>query len=217
MPVPAELKLATTALIVTDVQRYFVEPEMSFGRLLGMMDPRGAAQYFERVHNVVVPAIARVVQAVRGAGGTVIFSAFGSATADGRDLPSWARRHNELARAAVGRPAYPSLEDPACDFHAAVRPVRGERSVMKSTSGILTSCALDKDLRAAGVAHVVVAGLTTDVCVAQIARELSDRDLDVVVIEDGCATVGSEVHEVTLQSLERSFAFVARSEDLLGR
>jgi hypothetical protein len=38
-----------TALLVVDMQRYFVHPHHAFGRAMTMIQPEGSALYFERL------------------------------------------------------------------------------------------------------------------------------------------------------------------------
>ena len=66
-----------TALIVVDMQRYFLRPEYPLGRFVEKTSPESASQYYERVHQVVVPNVVRLLEASRKRGVTVVFTEFG--------------------------------------------------------------------------------------------------------------------------------------------
>lgn len=57
-----------TALLVIDVQRYFVRPEASFGQVFERLVPGVTAGYFERVRDMVLPNIRRLQEGFRARG-----------------------------------------------------------------------------------------------------------------------------------------------------
>jgi nicotinamidase-related amidase len=136
----------------------------------------------------------------------VLFTEFGSRTADGSDLPVWAKRHNVVAESLVGERCYPPLSDPSARVIAALEPAAGEAVVQKTTSGPLAGTDIDTMLRDRGIDTVVVTGVATNVCVAGMARELADADFDAYVVTDACATPGEEALHAALASLGTTFA-----------
>jgi len=66
-----------------------------------------------------------------------------------------------------------------------------------------------------GIETVVVAGLVTDVCVAQTTREFGDRDFNAIVVEDACTTLGEDLHRAALETIGRSFGTVLSTEQVL--
>ena len=123
---------ACAALLVIDMQRYFVRPDCALGRLLGQTDPAETQRYLGQVRDRVIPNIRRLLDAFRAAGSTVAFTEFGSHSNDGRDMPLWARRHNDLGREVVAAEGAPEpvaeaapvdmARLPAADEALAVRP-----------------------------------------------------------------------------------------------
>ncbi len=53
-----------TALLVVDMQRYFVEPEFPFGQVLAKFQPDAAAAYFDRVKTTVVPNVQELLKPI---------------------------------------------------------------------------------------------------------------------------------------------------------
>ena len=204
-----------TALLVIDMQRYFVRPEYPFGKWIQQVDPAGSSAYFERVKNVVVPSIRRLQERFRSLGAQIAYTEFGSLRQDGRDMPGWARRHNALGQRVFGSAVYPPFDHPSCRVDESVAPEAGESVFQKSTSGPVNSTKLDQMLRVLGVDTVVVTGVVTDVCVAQTTREFGDRDFNAIVVADACATLDEDIHRATLDTIGRTFGAVLSTDQVL--
>lgn len=144
-----------------------------------------------------------------------MFTELGSERADGSDLPVWARIHNRLSSEVVGAPCYPQLDAPEARVISALTPQPRELVVRKTTSGPLAGTSLVPTLRSLGVDTLVVCGVVTDVCVAGMAREMSDSDFLPFVASDACATLGQPAHDAALASLARTFAYVVETDDIL--
>jgi nicotinamidase-related amidase len=86
----ATLPLRRTALLLVDMQHYFVDPRHPFGRQLAQVIPEASAAYFQRVREVVLPNAQRLLEAFRKRGQFVAFTEFGSLERSGADLPGWA-------------------------------------------------------------------------------------------------------------------------------
>ena len=204
---------AHTALIVIDVQRYFVHPEYPFGKWVAGIIPGGIDAYYQRVRDLVIPNIQRLLEAARQRGLFIVFTEAGSLRPDGADLPGWMRRHIAMSGAAV----YPPFSDPSCRVDDSVAPRPGELILQKTTSGPLNSTKLDQTLRVLGIDTVIVTGVVTDVCVAQTAREFGDRDFNAIVVEDACASTDEARHKAALETIAITFGFVESTEQVLAR
>jgi nicotinamidase-related amidase len=204
-----------TALLVVDMQRYFLDPEAPFGRFIASVRPDGAGYYQHRVNELVIPQIQRLLKAFRDRKAQVVYTELGSFREDGRDLAGWARRHNDLARQMVGSPIYPSFADESCRVDDRLTPAGQDMILRKTTSGPLNSTRLDQTLRVLGIDTVVVTGVVTDVCVAQTAREFGDRDFDAIIVSDACAAFDERAHDVTMSTIAATFGFVADTNQIL--
>ena len=99
---------------------------------------------------------------------------------------------------------------------AALEPRPGELVVNKTTFGTFNSTGLDHALRSLGIASLVVGGVVTNVCVETTARDAADRGYQVVLLDDGCAALSQEIHEVTLLSIGVYFGRVRRTDEVLA-
>lgn len=213
---PLLVDRSRTALLVIDVQRYFVHSHYSFARVLESLAPGVTTGYFERVRSRVVANVRRLQEAYRTAGAPIFYTATGTTTGDGRDLPGWLRAFDRLGLTLVGSRVWPPSTDESWCVDAAVEPGPGEPVLLKGSSGAFASTGLEAMLRHLGPTTLVVTGLTTDVCVTQTAREAADAGFEVVVAEDACTTLSEEMHRGALDAFALAFGSVRSTEEIVG-
>ena len=210
-PGPIDLDWSTTALLIIDMQRDFMEPG-GFGETLGNdVSLLGRA----------VKPIASVLQAARNARMLVIHTREGH-------LPDL----SAAPRAKIERGA-PSLRigDPGPMGRILIRgeaghdiipdqyPAAGEIVIDKPGKGAFYATSLGDDLKARNVATLLVCGVTTEVCVNTTVREANDRGYRCVVLADGCASYFPEFHEMGLKMIKAQggiFGWVSDSAAVLA-
>jgi nicotinamidase-related amidase len=212
---PCTLDPRKIALLIIDVQRYFVRPQYPLAQVLEKVAPGVTAGYFERVNTSVVPNINRLQSYFRAHHLPIFFTAAGSWLPDGRDLPPWMKDYDELGLELVGSRIWPSINDPSWQIDDGVAPLPGEVVLNKPSSGTFASTRIDQTLRNMGVESLLVTGLTTDICVGLGAREAADRGFLTVIVEDGCTTLSKEMHDETLQAFSLAFGRVRTTEEVL--
>ncbi|HEX2170977.1 MAG TPA: isochorismatase family cysteine hydrolase [Dehalococcoidia bacterium] len=205
-----------SALLVTDVQRYFVSPDDAFGQVLETLMPGVTAGYFTRVRESVIPNIQRVLACCRALRMPIFYTAAGSRLPDGSDLPGWMKAFDQLGLTLHDTRVFPPVHDPSWQVDGRVTPLAGDVVLDKPSSGPLASTRLDQTLRNIGVDTLIVTGLTTDVCVAQAARELADRGFQVIVVEDACTALSEQMHQAALLGFSLTFGRVRTTEALLA-
>lgn len=73
-------------------------------------------------------------------------------------------------------------------------------------------------LRNKGVRNLVVAGVTTDVCVSTTMREASDKGFECALVEDACASPDPSLHMSSVESVRMEggvFGAVTKVEDVV--
>lgn len=73
-------------------------------------------------------------------------------------------------------------------------------------------------LRNKGVKNLVIAGVTTDVCVSSTMREANDRGFDCVIVDDGAAASEPSLHIGTIESVKMEggiFGAVTKLDDVV--
>jgi nicotinamidase-related amidase len=74
------------------------------------------------------------------------------------------------------------------EIHAGVTPAQGEALVQKNFPNSFRQTDLKQRLDAAGVKHLVVAGMMTHMCVDATVRQAADLGYRVTLMGDACAT-----------------------------
>jgi nicotinamidase-related amidase len=77
----------------------------------------------------------------------------------------------------------------------------------------LYATSLEVVLRARGYRRVLVAGVTTSMCVESTVRDLGQRDYETFVFEDACADFDEARHRASIAAMTFGFARAVRCED----
>ncbi len=191
---------ATTALVVIDMQRDFVE-DGGFGASLGN-DVRPL--------QAIVPTVARLLALARGAGLTVIHTRECHAP-DLSDCPP-AKRLRGKPAARIGDPGPMGriliAGEPGAEIVPALAPLPDELVIDKPGKGAFYATALGDVLQARGVQSLIVAGVTTEVCVQTTLREANDRGYDCLLIEDATESYFPAFKAATLDMIRAQGAIV---------
>jgi biuret amidohydrolase len=190
-PYPFRFELASTALVVIDMQRDFIE-KGGFGEALGNDVSRLAA---------IVPTTRALLDLCRARGLRVLHTREGHRP-DLSDCPPAKRRRGDPAlRIGAEGPMGRILVDgePGNDIVAALQPLPGEPVIVKPGKGAFWATRLDERLTSAGVTHLILAGVTTEVCVQTTMREANDRGYECLLIEDATESYFAEFKQATLE------------------
>lgn len=212
---PFNLEPTKVALLIIDVQRYFVSPNYPFAQAFERLVPNSTAGYFERITSTVLPNIKQLQDYFRRQQYPIIYTGTGTCTGDGRDLAQWLKDFDQLGLAVLGERIWPPVNDPSWQIDDAVAPKPGELVLSKTSSGPLNSTKLDQTLHNLGIESLIITGLTTDVCVTQTARETADRGFQVIIAEDACTTLSDEMHRAALQCFQIAFGRVKKTNEIL--
>jgi biuret amidohydrolase len=179
------------ALIVIDMQRDFLDSAGYIARSGVDVSPLRA----------IIPEVGSLLQAARRSGLLVIHTREGHRP-DLSDLTAVKKRRAASCGAAIGsvgplgrllvrgEPGHAIIEELA--------PVTGEIVIDKPGFGAFYSTDLELILRAAGITQLLIAGVTTDICVHSTLREAIDRGFDCVTVGDACAAGDPAIHAAML-------------------
>lgn len=194
---PDWIPAGRTALVLIDCQVDFGAPD-------GEMAKRGAD---------VKPAQAAMRQAealaaaARGSGVAVVFVR----------LLTHPGGENRIAREAKARRGKDEPDLCVEGAHGAdfigPQPQPGDMIVSKTHFSAFARTGLAEQLHAKGVDTLVLAGLTTECCVASSAWDGFERDFHIFIAADACAAYEIGLHQVALRALEMSGAVVASTAD----
>ena len=98
-----------------------------------------------------------------------------------------------------------------------LKPREGEHLVVKKGfGGFAPSTPLDTVLRNKGVSTCVVTGVTTCVCVSTTVRGGVEHNYRMILVSDAVAEVSREAHDAELRTMERLFADVRSTNEVIG-
>jgi nicotinamidase-related amidase len=192
-PYPFPFEPASTALVVIDMQRDFIE-RGGFGEALGNDVSRLAA---------IVPTVRELLAWGRAHGLRVLHTREGH-RADLTDCPP-AKRRRGGAAARIGDPGPMGRilvdGEPGNDIVPDLAPLPGEPVILKPGKGAFYATPLGDLLRQAAVTHLILAGVTTEVCVQSTMREANDRGFECLLVEDATESYFPEFKRATLEMI----------------
>lgn len=95
--------------------------------------------------------------------------------------------------------------------HEALAPQDGEWDIVKHRVSPFYQTRLELLLKREGIERIYCSGVSTQAVVQAAVRDAHDRDFDVVLLEDCCASPSAQEHENSVASISR-FCSVANSE-----
>jgi biuret amidohydrolase len=210
-PYPFAFAPAYCALVIIDMQRDFLEPG-GFGEMLG--------NDVSQLRRAIEPN-ARLLTAWREAGLLVIHTREGHRP-DLADL-SPAKKIRGGGTTTIGDPGPMGRilirGEAGHDIIPELYPAPGEPVIDKPGKGAFYATDLHTILQHRGITQLIVAGVTTEVCVNTTVREANDRGYDCLVVADCCASYFPEFHEYGLKMIKAQggiFGWVADADDVIA-
>jgi biuret amidohydrolase len=206
LPTPFTFDLDSTALVVIDMQRDFLQPG-GFGESLG--------NDVSQLRRTIEP-LAAFMAKWRAAGLPIIHTREGHLP-DLSDCPP--------AKLSRGAPSM-RIGDPGAfgrilirgeyghDIIDELQPIEGESVVDKPGKGAFYATELQELLEKDGIKSLLVTGVTTEVCVHTTVREANDRGYECLVLADCVGSYFPEFQRVGLEMIAAQggiFGWVADS------
>ena len=180
------MSLASTALLLVDLQNDFIHPDGAYARG-GQANADIAA----------LPArLKPLADAFRAKGGLVVATQF--TLVPGRGGEPLISPHLKKLRPFLGKGDFApgswgqQLVDELAPADVAVEKIAYSAFYMTRLEWVLRKCGVDR---------LYVGGIVTNGGVASTVRDADVRDLDCTVLEDGCAAFSPEVHHAAIEGL----------------
>jgi biuret amidohydrolase len=189
-----DLEPSSTALIVVDMQRDFCE-------LGGYISSMG---YDVGPANRLIPRIVELREQVRKWGGLVIYTREGHRSDLSDLLPQKLFRSRAVGGeiGSVGPLGRLLIRgQPGWDIVPLLRPANGEPIIDKPGFGAFYATDLARILTTRGIRHLIVCGVTTDVCVHSTLREAIDRGFEPLLVTDCCAATIQTNHDAAIETI----------------
>lgn len=189
-----------TALLVIDMQRYFIDPDQPLANAFAKS---------------IIPNVNRIVSAMRDAGVPIFWVRHTNAREGAGALPAWKMA---MPLIALGLDALiPGA--PGHDLHPELDHAPGDEIVDKYRYScfIQGSSDLQERLDARGIEAIVVVGTLTNGCCESTVRDGSMLGYKVVAVSDAMAAITDEEQAASLLSMRIGFADVISADELLER
>jgi biuret amidohydrolase len=182
------------ALLIIDMQRDFLEPG-GFGDALGNDVARLQA---------IVPTVQRLQTAFRELGLPVLQTVEGHRP-DLSDCPP-SKQQRGHAPLKIGDPGPMGrilvLGEPGNSIIPELAPLPGEMVIEKPGKGAFYNTNLEFILKTHNITHLLLAGVTTEVCVQTTMREANDRGYECLLVEDATESYFPEFKQATLAMVQ---------------
>src|SRR5690606_26660621 len=188
------------AVVVIDMQRDFCSPDGVFGR--GGVDISANAR--------IVPLVASFVDQMRRHKALIVWVR--QLWSDRYISPAISRR----LRRAPERRTLCLAGSPGAELAEGLRAADGDIVVEKYRYSAFHGSSLDQLLRGNGIQTVVLVGTAANGCVDTTARDAAQLEYDVVIAADLVGYTDARLAQAALDNLDRHFAFVCSSADVLA-
>jgi nicotinamidase-related amidase len=184
-----ELRRETSALLVIDMQEFFLDPQSPSYTCGGL---------------AILPALQRLIAAFREAGRPVIYT-------------KHVHHPDHLDSGIMGWwwKGMCIEGSPESEIHRDLAPLPAEKVVLKHRYSAFYNTDLETILRCQRIEDLVITGIMTNMCCESTARDAYFRDYRVFFLADGTGSINEEMQIASLLNLAFGFAHVTTADRII--
>jgi nicotinamidase-related amidase len=186
-----ELNRDRAALLVVDMQRFFLDP---------------ASPTYTCGGTAILPHVQRLIAAFRRAKRPVIYT---------RHV-----HHPDMLDAGIMGWWWEGMcreGSPESEVHDDLAPQPGEKQILKHRYSAFYNTDLETVLRVLKIEDLVISGVMTNLCCESTARDAYFRDYRVFLPADGTGSINEELHLASLMNAAFGFGYVSTIEEILAQ
>ncbi len=198
-----------TMLLLIDLQNEFCHlegKEAQEFKAAGVWDQW--KPYFDHMENTTIPNAKKLLDFFRANNLPVSFGRIACLREDGED-------RSPVQKTEGWNNMLMPVDSWAAQMVDDLAPIKNEIVVNKTTDSVTTGTNYLQLLRYMGITTVVVGGIVTDQCVSSTVRGLADEGLQVLTVEDACASADMELHDAELKIMNVIYTYVVKTQEAI--
>lgn len=184
-----ELARDKAALLVIDMQRFFLSPDSPTFTCGGI---------------AIIPILKQLIAAFRAVGRPVIYT---------RHV-----HHPERLDAGILEWWWEGMcleGSPESEVHSELAPLPNEKVILKHRYSAFYNTDLETVLRCLKIEDLVISGIMTNMCCESTARDAYYRDYRVFFLADATGSINEDMHLASLLNLAFGFAVVTTTDSVI--
>lgn len=206
---------AKTALLIVDAQAGMLFPDVNnYMKAYSQVLPLDFCYFVERVRQVTLPNIKRLLEFFREKGLRVVHVWTASETEDFSDFRPGKRRWLLKLQELTGMDIYKAWQ-PEVQIIPEVAPIGHELVVLKKTGSAFNHTTLDEILRNMGIETLVIVGGNTNGCVFETSVYAAELGYNNILVDDATHAFHPDLHNQIVEMFPVMYGIVRTTDEVI--